>query len=443
MTDAQRGLAPGSRLAGPLRVPGSKSIAQRALLMAALADGPTRLAGLPDSEDVRAALGAVQTLGTPVAGAGQRSCTLDGSPPGPGTAWGGPGTAPARVGESGTAARLVTAAAALCARPGSPLVVEAGGTLLSRGSAALLAALEGAGVGVQALGARSDGWPLRLQPVGPPSEVRLVEPSSSQEVSALLIALAAWPDEIRLVVEGTIPSAPYVRLTCRLLERFQVRVLVEPGAGRTLYHVPGPLLAPPDPLPIEPDASAAAVGLVAGCLSGGGVQVRGLGLASPQGDVRIVEHLRALGVEAGEERGALFATGLPQSGATLDLSGEPDLAPPLAALAAGAALAGHRSHLSGLGTLPGKESSRIEVLAEGLRALGVRVQAGSDFLAIAPGALSPGVIELDPRGDHRMAFAFALLGLLHPGVRVSGSGCVAKSWPTFWDDLAAAGAVVV
>ena len=443
MSAPPRGLTPACRRAGPLRVPGSKSVAQRAVVMAALADGPTRLTGLPESDDVRAALAAVQALGTTVAQAGGRTCTVDGRIPGPDAGWGGPGEPCAQAGESGTAARLVTAAAGLCARAGASVVVDAAGSLLSRGSPALLAALEEAGVGVEPLGPRPDGWPVRLVPVGPPSEVRLVRPTSSQEVSGLLIALAAWPDEIRLLVEGSIPSAPYVDLTCRLLEHFGVVVVEEPGPGRTTFHVPGPLESPLDPFLVEPDASAAAVALAAGCLSGGGVQVRGLTLTSPQGDVRVIEHLRALGIEAGEERGALFATGRPTSGAVLDLSGEPDLAPPLAAVAAAAALAGHRTHLGGLGTLPGKESSRIEVLAQGLAAVGLRVEAGDDYLTVGPGSLTPGPLVLEPRGDHRMAFAFALLGLLRGEVRVGDPGCVAKSWPTFWEDLEAAGAEVV
>jgi 3-phosphoshikimate 1-carboxyvinyltransferase len=164
--------------------------------------------------------------------------------------------------------------------------------------------------------------------------------------------------------------------------------------------------------------------------------------ASAQGDVRIIEHLRAFGIEAGERDGGLFATGRPSRGARLDLAGEPDLAPPLAAMAAAAALAGHRCHFTGLGTLPGKESSRIEVLAEGLSAIGVDARAGADDLLIGPGNSSAEAVLLDPRGDHRMAFAFALLGLLREGVGVVDSDCVAKSWPGFWEDLAAAGALV-
>jgi len=278
--------------------------------------------------------------------------------------------------------------------------------------------------------------------VDAPEALLLTEPGSSQEVSALLLTLAAWPGERRLEVRGAIPSRPYVDLTVGVLASFGVgvdeTVTSSPGGE---FRVTGTLRAPDAPLAIEPDASGAAVALAAGCLSGGRVEIDGLTLDSPQGDTRVVEHLRAFGCAAGQAGEALYAEGRPTRGALLDLSGEPDLAPPLAAVAAGAAQGvGARSRLEGLGTLPGKESSRIEVLAEGLARLGFAVRADDESLEVGPGEPSDEAALLDPRGDHRMAFAFALLGLLRAGVEVGDAGCVAKSWPTFWSDLAAAGA---
>ena len=129
------------------------------------------------------------------------------------------------------------------------------------------------------------------------------------------------------------------------------------------------------------------------------------------------------------------------------LHGASAATPVLAAVAAGAALVDPvgTSELTGLGTLPGKESSRIETLAQGLRAAGWHAEAGAERLRIAAGEyragpVVPADVELDPRGDHRMAFAFALLGLVRPGVLVREPECVAKSWPSFWKDLAALGA---
>ena len=137
--------------------------------------------------------------------------------------------------------------------------------------------------------------------------------------------------------------------------------------------------------------------------------------------------------------------GAPSRAAELDLSEAPDLAPVLAAVAARVAHQHSQSStLVGLGTLPGKESSRIDVLATGLRATGLEAVAGSDRMRIGPpnkeGATPGPAAALDPHGDHRMAFAFALVGLIVPGVRVDDPGCVAKSWPGFWEDLAGLGA---
>jgi len=129
----------------------------------------------------------------------------------------------------------------------------------------------------------------------------------------------------------------------------------------------------------------------------------------------------------------------------VDLTGEPDLAPVLAPVAAAASLRAPQerawSELLGLGTLPGKESSRIDVLANGLQACGFQVESGPDRLRIGPPRGRTGAARtLDPHGDHRMAFAFALLGLVRPGVLVADPACVAKSWPGFWTALRSLGA---
>jgi 3-phosphoshikimate 1-carboxyvinyltransferase len=174
------------------------------------------------------------------------------------------------------------------------------------------------------------------------------------------------------------------------------------------------------------------------------VHVAGLAAHSRQGDIRIVEHLGAFGCRAGFDAQGIFAGGAVTRAADVDLEREPDLAPVVAALAARAALEGFGvSRITGLATLPGKESSRIEVLAAGLRALGLRADATADSLSVHPVRdVTPGDRLLDPHADHRMAFAFALFGLCRTGVMVSDGSCVAKSWPGFWTDLERAGAEV-
>ncbi|MEE8467084.1 MAG: hypothetical protein V3T22_01435, partial [Planctomycetota bacterium] len=435
---------PGGRMRGELDVPGSKSIAQRALIAAAFAPGPTRITGLPAGADVVCLLDALGGLGVAVARLGPRTVLVDGRAPGQAHENGAShATRALDVGESGTAARLLTAAVALCAPRGALLEVQGSGSLARRSSPALFAALRSAGARLDPrdAGGAAGTWPVRITPVSAPELLVLEDPASSQEVTALLLALAAWPGERQLKVEGQIPSRTYVQLTRSVLADFGVAVEHSERSGGTDFHLQGPLVAPPEAFRVEPDASSAAVALAAACLSGGELRVRGLTRASRQGDVSVVDHLSAFGCSAGEERGALWARGRPTRGAQIDLARTPDLAPVLAAVAGAVALADlGTSHLLGLETLPGKESSRIEVLAGALQALGLQVRATARDLTIAPGKPTQAALTLDPKGDHRMAFAFGLLGLVREGLAVRDAGCVAKSWPGFWDDLQRAGA---
>ncbi len=438
------GLRPGP-LPAPVALspPGSKSIAQRALVCAALTGGETRLGGLPEGGDVGAARGLAARVAIGCAEEARDRLRIQGRPPGPAGGW--EEGSPLEVGESGTLARLASAAAGLCGRPGASLRLQGRGSLERRSSPALFQALERAGVSCAFERGRGT-WPVEVVPCGPPAEVLLERPASSQEVSSLLIALAAHPGRRSLSVEGPIPSRPYVGLTLRVLANFGVEVDLRAREGGEAFALAGPLRAPGS-LRVEPDASSAAVALAAACLVGGELTVPGLPPTSGQGDVRIEEHLRAFGCRAGGGEGALRAGGPPRRGAVVDLTGEPDLAPVLAAVAAAVALrAGDasiegsgESLLTGLGTLPGKESDRIAVLARGLASLGVAVETGADFLRIGPGRVAEGDRLLHPEGDHRMAFCFALLGLVRPRIDVGEPGCVGKSWPGFWEDLAAAG----
>jgi 3-phosphoshikimate 1-carboxyvinyltransferase len=434
------GLRPGTELRGAARVPGSKSIAQRGLLLAALSGGRTRLAGLPGGEDVRATRALIAAAGARVETLAPAAVAVEGRPPGPERGW--QSAAPLALGESGTLARIATAAAGLCGRAGSVFELVPEGTLARRSSAPLLRALRASGVRMEPDDAIA--WPLRLHPIGPPDTLTLVDPVSSQEASALLVALAAWPGEHLVRIEGPLPSRPYLELTRSMLRLFGVRVTATPGDASLYYELRGGLRPPEDPITIEPDASNAAVVLAAGCLSGGESEVRGLGSGSPQGDVRVVEYLARFGCETNAQPDRLRAHGRPRREVLLNLHEEPDLAPVLAAVAAAHAWEGGAgSLLTGLGTLPLKESPRIDVLAAGFEAAGIACESGPDFLRVGPRLTGePREVVLDPHGDHRMAFAFALLGLARPGVRVKDARCVNKSWPGFWSELQRLGARV-
>ncbi len=442
------GWEPGSPLVGQLRVPGSKSLALRAITAALLAEGRTRLGGLPAGQDVEAGRRFAASSGALVRSAGgPGALIIEGRPPA-GRRGGPHPDGPVDVGESGTLARFATAVLGLCAPPGTRPRVVGRGSLARRGSAPLFAALRAAGVSMETQG-EPVGWPVTLRPLGPPPEIELVAPVSSQEASALALALAAYPGGHTLIVRGELPSPPYFRMTLAVLADFGVRVESEGGpGGARRWHIAGPMRAPAEPWILEPDASSAAVALAAGCLSGGEVLALGLGPSSRQGDVRIAEHLAAFGCRTRFETEGLLAGGFPLRPVQLDLTGEPDLAPVLAAVGAGLALARpdlRPTTLTGLETLARKESDRIAVLAAGFEGLGLRVERGPGHLSLAgrPEASTARDLRvLDSAGDHRMAFAFALIGLVRPGVRVQDPGVVAKTWPHFWRDLSRLGAQV-
>ncbi len=432
------GFEPSGPVRGRVFVPGSKSIVLRALVLGARFPGEAVLVGLPDGDDVRAGIELARSLGARLRhGWGRGTLAIAGR------ARGAARRTTLDPGESGTLARCATAIAAL--EPGF-LRVHGSGTLLRRTSEPLLAALERAGARFTQEGEGT--WPLSIEAARTePESLELVDPVSSQEVSALLLAAVGLARRPRVRVHGRIPSRSYLAITADVLARFHVGLDERVLDGRTSEFrfvekgARGPVL-----LPVEPDASLAAVVLAAACLTNGEARVEGFEPESPQGDLAIAGHLAAFGCEAVRERDALVAHGWPTRAATLELGPTPDLAPVLAAVAAAAADAsGESSELRGLATLARKESDRVAVLARGLSAAGWSVEARADALRIGPrparsaGAPPDPQVRLDPAHDHRMAFAFALLGLLRPGIRVADPTCVAKTWPTFWEDLEAAG----
>lgn len=451
-----RTLGPGARIEGEVRVPASKSIAQRALACALMASGETRISGLPTGQDVLHALRCAR--------AGGARFPSDGRPDdllataliprlGRGALVGAPLGARERarewaafpVGESGTAARLFTAIAALARPEGSGSEIQPSGSLVGRTSPAFFGALRAAGAGVEHAGV-DGGWPVLLTAAAPPARIELEAPGSSQEVSALLMALAAHPGRRDVHVVGRIPSRGYVDVTMDVLERFGAFVAAETfqgdghGGGGEHFTVRGPLTAPNADFHVERDASSAAVALAAGVLSTGRITtVWGIGTGSRQPDAAFPALMERFGCDGSlSTEESLSLRGHPTRGATIDCSEVPDLAPVFAAVGAFVARSGETTTLSGLGTLPGKESSRIQVLAEGLLALGYDVVFDDASLSIrGRAAKAQAPILLNPHGDHRMAFAFALMSLFEPMALVDQPECVRKSWPSFWRDLSA------
>ncbi|MFT5200400.1 MAG: 3-phosphoshikimate 1-carboxyvinyltransferase [Planctomycetota bacterium] len=430
-------------------VPFSKSLLQRALLAAAWGGGETQLhfpsdPGLPGSQgvDVADLILALGALGLciypqPVESSGPHTWCL--RAPG----FRSLGTVTLALGESGTAARFCTVALAFAGVPGSVRTVAVSGTLGVRKSPALLASLSAAGVSIQSAGPGS--WPLGLTSIAMPQELVIENPVSSQELSALLFALAFQGGQ-RLIVRGAIPSLPYVELTRAVLADFGVRFEVHRG-GEVRFDRVIPEIDPfiendvtPHELTVEADASSAAVAWAAGILAHTPVAVSGFARVPLQGDAQILQLLRSAGAHCHEPHAGRWQVQGPiTTGWQANLENTPDLAPPLVALAAALAV-GHfgtsqPSRFTGLGTLQGKESPRLEVLGQALQQVGIAAQWGADWLEIPVGTATTEPVVLNAQGDHRMAFAFGLLAIAVPSIQVQGRDCVAKSWPRFWTAL--------
>jgi 3-phosphoshikimate 1-carboxyvinyltransferase len=405
-------LAPGEAL-GSVRIPGSKSVTNRALLLAALAPGQSRLQGGLEAEDTRWMRQALRALGFPLVEAGGIWRITGGGRPRTGE--------PLWLGESGTTLRFLLPWLALAAE--GPIRLEGHARLFERPLGPLLAP-------IQALGASwaPDAGGAWLQPTKTPArrlELQVDARLSSQFLSGLALAAAGLPEPSLLTWTET-ASPSYLALTTQWLRRFGCAADLEPGR----WCIPGGSLAPQE-LSLPGDWSGAAAFLAAAAATGRNLQ---LGLLDPedaQGDRAMLAILEAAGCKVRwAETQTLALSGGLRRGLDADLTDCPDLGPVLAALAA---LAPGPSELRGLHTLPLKECDRLDASAELVRWLGGHAEIlGNHTLRISPGIPTSGRTPFDPRNDHRMAFAAAVGGLRRGGDLLN-PGCVAKTFPQFWE----------
>jgi 3-phosphoshikimate 1-carboxyvinyltransferase len=398
-----------------LRPPGSKSITNRALLCAALADGRSNLRGALFAQDTRAMMDAVAMLGVKLR-ADPSTCTVEVGGIGRRSA---PDGARIDARQSGTTSRFILPAASL---GGARVIVDGAPQLRGRPFGPLLTALAQLGVSVESLGVPGH---LPVAVTGPVrgGEVRLAGHVSSQFLSGLLMAAPLMEHGLRVELTSPLVSVPYVTMTLAVMRTFGVAadgLEVEPAAYR------------PADLAIEPDASAAAYFFAAAAISGGRVTVEGLGAGSIQGDVAFVDILERMGARVERDAKRITVTGSGTlHGVEVNMADISDTAQTLAAVAV---FADAPTRIGGVGFIRGKESDRIGDLATELRRAGITVEIGEDGLTVMPGAVRP--TRFHTYGDHRMAMSLALIGLRAPGIEIEDPGCVAKTYPEFFVDLA-------
>jgi len=424
-------LGPYTHASGVVSLPGSKSISNRVLLLAALAEGTTRIDNLLESDDTRVMLDALTALGivwTKEGEGAQAQYRVTGAA----------GVLPVKgadlfLGNAGTAVRPLTAALALS---GGHYRVAGVPRMHERPIGDLVDGLRQLGAQIEYLG-QLGFPPLSIEPaeIAVTAPIKVRGDVSSQFLTALLMALPLVAGEHGVVIEvdGELISKPYIDITLHLMARFGVAVQRDGWQRFTIpaharYVSPGKIM-------VEGDASSASYFLAAGAIGGGPVRVEGVGQASIQGDIHfsvVLNHMGAnvmMGDHWVEVRGVAHDSGR-LAGIELDCNLIPDAA---MTLAVAALFADGPTRLNNIASWRVKETDRIAAMATELRKLGATVEEGADYLIITPPAeLTPGA-AIDTYDDHRMAMCFSLVSLAGIPVTINDPNCVAKTFPDYFE----------
>jgi 3-phosphoshikimate 1-carboxyvinyltransferase len=416
-------LEPIDRVRGAVRVPGSKSLSNRLLLLAALARGSTRLRHLLASDDVARMREALAALGVRTEAETEDTLRVDGA----GGPFPRPGAEPLqlRLGNAGTAMRPLAAVLTLGA---GHFELDGDPRMRERPIGPLVDALRTLGARIDYL--LEDGFPpLALTGTGlAGGTVEIDGTLSSQFVSALLLAAPLARTPVTLLRRGELVSDPYIEITRRCMATFGVAV-AWPEPRR--LEVPVAAYESPGELAVEGDASSASYFLAAGAIAGGPVRVNGVGTESMQGDVAFADVLERMGARIRRGPDWLEAERGTLRGVDVDLNAIPDAAMTLATTAL---FAEGPTRIRGVANWRVKETDRIRAMATELRKLGAAVEEHEDGLSLTPPAqLRPARIAT--YDDHRMAMCFALAALGDAPVTIEDPGCVRKTYPGFFDDL--------
>ena len=426
-------VGPYRRAVGSMTLPGSKSISNRTLLLAALCKDQTTVKGLLKSDDTDVMIKALRQLGADVS-ARNDAIVVNGLNAFSVT------DADVFLGNAGTAFRPLTAALALLAPPGSRVHLSGVARMHERPIADLVDALRLLGADIRY--AQNTGFPpleIHARKKVLCDRVQVRGDVSSQFLTALLMALPILTHETRnaITVEiiGELISKPYVEITLNLMARFGVKVsrrewqeFIVPADAE--YRPPvGNVIA------VEGDASSASYFLAAGAIVGGPVRVLGVGKSSIQGDTRFADVLQSMGaqVQLGDD---WIEAAAPVSGKLTaidaDLNHIPDAAMTIAICAL---FAEGTTTIRNIASWRVKETDRIAAMATELRKCGAVVEEGADFIRVTPPAMLKSGVVIDTYDDHRMAMCFSLLSFGGVSVRINDPGCVAKTFPTYFDEL--------
>jgi 3-phosphoshikimate 1-carboxyvinyltransferase len=406
-------------------VPGSKSLTNRALIVAALAAGETRLEGVLDSDDTRVMVQSLQALGVGV----EHDPDL-----GQMTVRGCGGRIPASeasllVGNSGTSLRFLTAL--VCLGRGT-YRLDGVPRMRERPVADLLVALNRLGADASS-DAGTGCPPLTVRADGLDGGYTLVKGDvSSQFLSGLLMALPYAKTATTVEVDGTLVSKPYIDMTLAVMRDFG---LSPANHGYQSFNIEPARYRRQPRYRIEPDASAASYFFAAAAMTGARIAVEGLGTASVQGDLAFVDVLAHMGCQVEKSAGRIVVQGPPDGqlrGVDVDMNPISDTVMTLAAVAL---FAQGMTRIRNVGHVRHKETDRLAAIATELRKFGTFVDEKPDGLILFPPDRIATPVQVATYDDHRMAMALSLIGLRVPGVSILDPGCVAKTYPGYWNDL--------
>lgn len=407
-------------VSGTVRVPGSRSITNRALVLGALTGGRTVINGALFSDDTLRMAAGLRALGVAVEedARSERFVVL-----------GQGGRIPAAeaaidAGNAGTVARFLTAVAVLGT---GRYVIDGSPRMRERPIQDLVIALRALGVEVTA---PSGCPPVVVQARGLPGGRTAVRgDTSSQFLSALLLVAPLAASPVEIAVEGEVVAAPYVDLTIGLMEAFGVTVERD---GYRWFRL-SPQRYHPRAFSVEPDASSASYFFAAAAVTGGRVTVPGLSRDSLQGDLRFLDVLQAMGCEVRWTEDGVEVRGPKRlRGVDVDLNAMSDMTMTLAAMAP---YAEGSVGIRNVAHIRRQESDRLSAVATELRRLGQEVREREDGLEVTPRPVRPAVVQT--YGDHRIAMAFAVAGLQAEGIAIADPDCVAKTFPDFFDRVEA------
>ena len=416
-------LQPIQKVSGEVNLPGSKSVSNRALLLAALSSGKTRLTNLLDSDDIRHMLNALTKLGVSYQLSDDKTvCEVEGL----GGAFASQEALELFLGNAGTAMRPL--AAALCLGSGE-YVLTGEPRMKERPIGHLVTALREAGADVEYL--ENENYPpLKIKGTGLKSGTVSIDGSiSSQFLTAFLMSAPLAEGEITIKIEGELVSKPYIDITLHIMKQFGVDVInndyqefVIPTGQQ--YVAPGDFL-------VEGDASSASYFLAAAAIKGGEIKVTGIGKNSIQGDIQFADALEKMGAEIEWGDDYVISRVGQLKGIDMDYNHIPDAAMTIATTAL---FAEGTTAIRNVYNWRVKETDRLAAMATELRKVGAEVEEGEDYIIVQP------VSELkhaaiDTYDDHRMAMCFSLVALSDTPVTINDPGCTSKTFPDYFDKL--------